>query len=245
MEDVAEFQTKLGMVVELTVNVKSVCDITVEMKPFITSAYKRSAPKIVELPLPDEELKSSSSESKDSDEVGEKKKKKKTKTVKTETAQYENSSTAQKSSLSITPPSAVLTFTSDNRVLIEADKTYTGTKEILAYVRLQVGKPPQTGKVPFEALKKHPNSVFYDITRLFATDFDPDHPDPAWHFKTSRDADGKVIVSTPKATTYPLVLLGVVIQSTLLYIREHTKSEITSLGLKLPQVRYYDDCNNN
>uniref|UniRef100_A0A7E4WCQ9 ATP-dependent DNA helicase n=1 Tax=Panagrellus redivivus TaxID=6233 RepID=A0A7E4WCQ9_PANRE len=130
-------------------------------------------------------------------------------------------------------PSTILTFTSDNRVVIETDETYTGNSEIRAYVRLQSGQPPQTGKVPFTALKMHPVSAFYDITRLLATDFDPDHPDPAWSFKTSRDTDGKVIVYTRNTTTYQLVLFGVVIRSTLLYIRKHTKSDITSLGIKL------------
>uniref|UniRef100_A0A7E4UU50 Ubiquitin-like domain-containing protein n=1 Tax=Panagrellus redivivus TaxID=6233 RepID=A0A7E4UU50_PANRE len=89
-----------------------------------------------------------------------------------------NSLDAALSQLKLDPsPKTVLTFTSDNRLLIEAGKTYTGDKEILAYVRLQSGKSSEVGQHAFTALKTHPGSVFYDITRLLATDFDPDHPD--------------------------------------------------------------------
>uniref|UniRef100_A0A7E4V6Q5 Cadherin domain-containing protein n=1 Tax=Panagrellus redivivus TaxID=6233 RepID=A0A7E4V6Q5_PANRE len=133
------------------------------------------------------------------------------------------------------PPKTVLTFTSDNRVLIEADETYTGDKEVLAYVRLQGGKPPQVGKEAFDALKKYPDSVYYDITRLMATDFDPNYPHPMWSFKTTRDADGKVVIrGSDNVETLPIVLFGLVVNSTLLYIKEHLKSDVTHVGIRLP-----------
>uniref|UniRef100_A0A7E4VSI4 RRM domain-containing protein n=1 Tax=Panagrellus redivivus TaxID=6233 RepID=A0A7E4VSI4_PANRE len=125
------------------------------------------------------------------------------------------------------PPTTILTFTSDNRVLIEADETYTGDTEVLAYVRLQSGKVPKVGRQAFDALKKHPCSVFYDIPRLLATDFDPDRPDPSWGFKTTRDADGKVLVHGGDGiTTFPIVLFGSVVMGTLKYIKQHLKSEV-------------------
>uniref|UniRef100_A0A7E4ULN9 DNA helicase n=1 Tax=Panagrellus redivivus TaxID=6233 RepID=A0A7E4ULN9_PANRE len=66
------------------------------------------------------------------------------------------------SQLKLNPPSTtVLTFTSDNLVQINAGKTYTGDKEIPAYVRLQSGRAPEVGQKAFDALKKHPGSVFY------------------------------------------------------------------------------------
>uniref|UniRef100_A0A7E4UMI5 Piwi domain-containing protein n=1 Tax=Panagrellus redivivus TaxID=6233 RepID=A0A7E4UMI5_PANRE len=66
------------------------------------------------------------------------------------------------SQLKLDPPSTtVLTFTSDNLVLIEANKTFTGDKEIPAYVRLQSGRAPEVGQKAFDALKKHPGSIFY------------------------------------------------------------------------------------
>uniref|UniRef100_A0A7E4ZUT4 Early transcription factor 82 kDa subunit n=1 Tax=Panagrellus redivivus TaxID=6233 RepID=A0A7E4ZUT4_PANRE len=133
------------------------------------------------------------------------------------------------------PFMTILTFTSDNRVLIEADTSYTGNKEVLAYVRLQIGKVPEVGKHAFDALKKDRKSVFYGLTRLLAADFDPDHPDPSWRFKTARDADGQVVIRGRNGVvTFPIVLFGLVVRSTLLYIQEHVESEITSLGIRLP-----------
>uniref|UniRef100_A0A7E4ULN7 BPI2 domain-containing protein n=2 Tax=Panagrellus redivivus TaxID=6233 RepID=A0A7E4ULN7_PANRE len=130
------------------------------------------------------------------------------------------------------PITTVLTFICDNRVLIKAEETYTGNKEVLAYVRLQTGKVPEVGKRAFDALKKDRKSVFYDITRLLATDFDPD---PSWRFKTSRNTDGKVVIRGSNGViTFPIVLFGLVVRSTLLYIQEHVKSEITSLGIRFP-----------
>uniref|UniRef100_A0A7E4W1L3 Tudor domain-containing protein n=1 Tax=Panagrellus redivivus TaxID=6233 RepID=A0A7E4W1L3_PANRE len=248
MEELEEYEVWPGMIVEFTITVNSACDVTVDMLPFMPGYYQRRAPEIEELPMLDDDSKSSSVEVKSNVEVKKaeevddkkKKKRKKKKHAKTETTEPENLPTTLESGMSQLKldlsPSVVLTFTSDNRVIIKADDTYTGDKEVLAYVRLQNGKPPQSGKLPFIALKKHPSSVFYDITRLLATDFDPDHPDPAWGFKTSRDANGKVIVCTrtDNITTFPIVLFGIVVRSVLLYIREHTKSDITSLGIKLP-----------
>uniref|UniRef100_A0A7E4V6C0 VWFA domain-containing protein n=1 Tax=Panagrellus redivivus TaxID=6233 RepID=A0A7E4V6C0_PANRE len=133
------------------------------------------------------------------------------------------------------PPKTILTFTSDNRVLINADGTYTGTKEVLAYVRLQDGKAPEVGQKAFDALKEHPDSVYYDITRLLATDFNPHHPNPSWRFKTSRHADGKLVIRGGDGiVTFPIVLFGLVVRSTLLYIQEHVKSEVALLGIRLP-----------
>uniref|UniRef100_A0A7E4UT58 Ubiquitin-like domain-containing protein n=1 Tax=Panagrellus redivivus TaxID=6233 RepID=A0A7E4UT58_PANRE len=147
-----------------------------------------------------------------------------------------NSLDAALSQLKLDPsPKTVLTFTSDNRLLIEASKTYTGDKEILAYVRLQSGKSSEVGQHASTALKTHPGFVFYDITRLLATDFDPDHPDPSWNFKTTRDVDGKVLVHGDDGiTTHPIVLFGLVVNSTLLYIKEHIQSEVSELGIRLP-----------
>uniref|UniRef100_A0A7E4V6A6 Piwi domain-containing protein n=1 Tax=Panagrellus redivivus TaxID=6233 RepID=A0A7E4V6A6_PANRE len=133
------------------------------------------------------------------------------------------------------PPATILTFTSDNRVLIEADETYTGDYEVLAYVRLRNGKAPQVGKRAFNALKGDPNSVFYDITRLLSFDFDPNHPHPMWSFKTTRGADGKVVIhGGDNIKTTPIVLFGLVVNSTLLYIQEHSESDVTTLGIQLP-----------
>uniref|UniRef100_A0A7E4ZTY6 Guanylate cyclase n=1 Tax=Panagrellus redivivus TaxID=6233 RepID=A0A7E4ZTY6_PANRE len=133
------------------------------------------------------------------------------------------------------PPTTVLTFTSDNRVLIKADETYTGVTQLLAYVRLEAGAAPIVGQQAFDALKTHPKSVFYGITRLLAIDFDPAHPDPSWTFKTSRDADGKLLIhGGDDIVTLPIVLFGLVVNSTLLYIREHQKSEVTELCIRLP-----------
>uniref|UniRef100_A0A7E4V7U0 Protein kinase domain-containing protein n=1 Tax=Panagrellus redivivus TaxID=6233 RepID=A0A7E4V7U0_PANRE len=132
-------------------------------------------------------------------------------------------------------PTAILTFTSDNRVLIEAGETYTGVKELLAYVRLRSGKVPQVGRQAFDALKKHPGSVFYDITRLLATDFDPSHADPTWRFKTTRDADGKLLVhGGDNIVTFPIVLFGLVVRSTLLYIQGHLNAVVAAAGIRLP-----------
>uniref|UniRef100_A0A7E4V6H6 ATP-dependent DNA helicase n=1 Tax=Panagrellus redivivus TaxID=6233 RepID=A0A7E4V6H6_PANRE len=133
------------------------------------------------------------------------------------------------------PPTTILTFTSDNRVLIKADETYTGVTQLLAYVRLQAGTAPIIGQQAFDALKTHPESVFYAITRLMATDFDPAYSDPSWRFKTTRDADGKLVIhGGGDIVTLPIVLFGLVVNSTLLYIKEHQKSEVTELGIRLP-----------
>uniref|UniRef100_A0A7E5A075 Uroporphyrinogen-III synthase n=1 Tax=Panagrellus redivivus TaxID=6233 RepID=A0A7E5A075_PANRE len=140
------------------------------------------------------------------------------------------------------PPTTILTFTSDNRVLIKADATYTGDKEILAYVRLQSGKAPHVGKGALDALQKYPGSVFYAITRLLAVNFDPAHPDPLWRFKTSRDTDGKVLIHGDDGiTTFPIVLFGLVVRSTLLYIKKHIQSEVTELGIRLPSGAVIND----
>uniref|UniRef100_A0A7E4ULP0 DNA helicase n=1 Tax=Panagrellus redivivus TaxID=6233 RepID=A0A7E4ULP0_PANRE len=157
------------------------------------------------------------------------------------------------SQLKLDPPSTTdLTFTSDNRVLINAGKTYFGDKVIPAYVRLQNGMAPEVGQKAFDALKKHPGSVFYgwlifrtyfwfntvtflDITRLLAADFDPDHPDPSWRFKTTRDSDGKVLVhGDDDVVTLPIVLFGMIVKCTLIYIKEHQKSHVPILGIRLP-----------
>uniref|UniRef100_A0A7E4W2I5 CRAL-TRIO domain-containing protein n=1 Tax=Panagrellus redivivus TaxID=6233 RepID=A0A7E4W2I5_PANRE len=151
---------------------------------------------------------------------------------------------AELSQLRLDPqPKAILTFTPDNRILIQThDETYTGDKEVLAYVRLQVGKPPIVGGRAFAALKKHPDSVFYGITRLLAIDFDPDHPDPSWTFKTSRDTDGKVhIHGGDDMTMSPIFLFGLVVKSTLLYIRENLKSDVTTLEIRLPAGSFICD----
>uniref|UniRef100_A0A7E4V6D2 RNA helicase n=2 Tax=Panagrellus redivivus TaxID=6233 RepID=A0A7E4V6D2_PANRE len=133
------------------------------------------------------------------------------------------------------PPTTILTFTSDNRAMIEADETYTGDAEVLAYVRLRSRKVPQVGKQAFSALKRHPHSVFYDITRLLATDFDPNYPHPMWSFKTTRGGDGKVVIhGGGNIKTTPIVLFGLVVNSTLLYIKEHIESDVTTLGIQLP-----------
>uniref|UniRef100_A0A7E5A0Q4 DET1 homolog n=1 Tax=Panagrellus redivivus TaxID=6233 RepID=A0A7E5A0Q4_PANRE len=154
-------------------------------------------------------------------------------------APIENGSIAlprELSQLKLDPlPTTVLTFTSDNRVLIKADTTYTGNKDVFAYVRLQDGIAPMVGQQAFDALQTHPNSVFYDVTRLLAVDFDPAHPDPSWRFKTSSDTDGKVLIhGSDGITTFPIVLFGLVVKSTLLYIKEHVQSEINELGIRLP-----------
>uniref|UniRef100_A0A7E4V7V4 DNA topoisomerase n=1 Tax=Panagrellus redivivus TaxID=6233 RepID=A0A7E4V7V4_PANRE len=139
-------------------------------------------------------------------------------------------------------PTTILTFTSDNRVLINAGKTYAGVKEVPAYVRLQSGMAPEVGQKAFDALKEHPDSVFYDITRLLATDFDSAHPDPSWRFNTSRGGDGKVLVrGGNNITTFPIVLFGLVVNSTLKYIKEHQKSEVTELGIRLPSGSVISD----
>uniref|UniRef100_A0A7E4V6F1 VWFA domain-containing protein n=1 Tax=Panagrellus redivivus TaxID=6233 RepID=A0A7E4V6F1_PANRE len=132
-------------------------------------------------------------------------------------------------------PTIILAFTSDNRVLIEADESYTGDKQLLAYVRLQSGKPPIVGKDAFDALQTHPDSVFYDIIRLLAEDFDPDYPHPLWSFKTTRGADGKLLVhGGNNVVTLPIVLFGLVVNSTLLYIKEHMTIGIPFVGIRLP-----------
>uniref|UniRef100_A0A7E5A0P9 Lactamase_B domain-containing protein n=1 Tax=Panagrellus redivivus TaxID=6233 RepID=A0A7E5A0P9_PANRE len=141
------------------------------------------------------------------------------------------------------PPSeTVLTFTNDNRVLIQTGQTYVGDKEILAYVRLRRGMAPEVGKCAFDALKWNPDSVFYDITRLLAIDFNPDQPDPEWRFQTSRDTDGNTVISTKGGiTTFPIVLFGLVVRSTQLYIQKHSKFFVTSLGLRLPEGSVISD----
>uniref|UniRef100_A0A7E4VE66 Molybdopterin molybdotransferase n=1 Tax=Panagrellus redivivus TaxID=6233 RepID=A0A7E4VE66_PANRE len=132
-------------------------------------------------------------------------------------------------------PTTILNFTSDNRVLIKADETYTGVKEVLAYVLLQDGKPPMIGQQAFDALKKNRDSVFYDLTRLLATDFNPSRPNPAWGFKTTRNTDGKVVIhGGGNVITFPIVLFGLVVKSTLLYIQKHMESDVTALGIRLP-----------
>uniref|UniRef100_A0A7E4V7K2 LLGL domain-containing protein n=1 Tax=Panagrellus redivivus TaxID=6233 RepID=A0A7E4V7K2_PANRE len=144
------------------------------------------------------------------------------------------------------PPTTILTFTSDNRVLIKADETYTGVTQLLAYVRLEAGTAPIVGQQAFDALKTHPESVFYGITRLMATDFDPAHPDPSWRFKTSIDTDGKVLIhGGDNITTLPIVLFGLVVNSTLLYIKEHQKCEVTELGIRLPSGSVISDTDLN
>uniref|UniRef100_A0A7E4UMN2 IgGFc_binding domain-containing protein n=1 Tax=Panagrellus redivivus TaxID=6233 RepID=A0A7E4UMN2_PANRE len=128
-----------------------------------------------------------------------------------------------------------LTFTSDNRVLIEAGETYTGDKELLAYVHLESGKAPEVGQKAFDALKEYPGFVFYDVTRLMAADFDPDHPDPSWHFKTTRDFDGKVLVhGDDELVTLPIVLFGFIVKCIQNNIKEHQKSDVPILGILLP-----------
>uniref|UniRef100_A0A7E4V6K1 AMP-binding domain-containing protein n=1 Tax=Panagrellus redivivus TaxID=6233 RepID=A0A7E4V6K1_PANRE len=134
------------------------------------------------------------------------------------------------------PPTTILTFTSDNRILIESDETYTGNAEVPAYVRLLPGKAPQTLKQAYNYLPKAPkSSVCYDIPRLLARDFNPDQPDPSWAFKTSRDTDGKVIVHAGfNLTALPIVLFGLLVQSTFQYIQKQQTSPIAVLGIKLP-----------
>uniref|UniRef100_A0A7E4VFD5 Uncharacterized protein n=1 Tax=Panagrellus redivivus TaxID=6233 RepID=A0A7E4VFD5_PANRE len=81
--------------------------------------------------------------------------KKKNKSIKTEATEAK----------AITP-SAVLTFTMDNRVLIKADRSFRGDMEVLAYVRLSYDKPPQTGTVPYEALGKREGAKFTQTSRV-------------------------------------------------------------------------------
>uniref|UniRef100_A0A7E4V6D1 Non-specific protein-tyrosine kinase n=1 Tax=Panagrellus redivivus TaxID=6233 RepID=A0A7E4V6D1_PANRE len=133
------------------------------------------------------------------------------------------------------PPATILKFTSDNRVLIEADESYTGEKQLLAYVRLQGGKAPIVGKDAFDALRTSPDSVFYDIIRLLADDFDPDYPHPSWRFKATRGTDGKLLIhGGNNIFTLPIVLFGLVVNSTLLYIRGHLAAVIHTVGIRLP-----------
>uniref|UniRef100_A0A7E4V695 A2M domain-containing protein n=1 Tax=Panagrellus redivivus TaxID=6233 RepID=A0A7E4V695_PANRE len=129
----------------------------------------------------------------------------------------------------------ILTFTCDNRVLIQTDETYTGVKEVLAYVRLEAGMAPIVGQQAFDALKTRPESVFYGITRLLATDFDPDHPDPSWRFKTTRNSDGKLLIhGSDDFTMFPIFLFGLVVKSTLKYIEKNSNFEVASAGIRLP-----------
>uniref|UniRef100_A0A7E4ZX88 Reverse transcriptase domain-containing protein n=1 Tax=Panagrellus redivivus TaxID=6233 RepID=A0A7E4ZX88_PANRE len=74
-----------------------------------------------------------------------------------------------------------------------------------------------------------------DVTRLLATDFDPERPDSSWGFTTSRDTDGIVLVHGGDGiTTLPIVLFGSIVMGTVKYIKEHIKAEVSTLGIRLP-----------
>uniref|UniRef100_A0A7E4VBE7 Glyceraldehyde-3-phosphate dehydrogenase n=1 Tax=Panagrellus redivivus TaxID=6233 RepID=A0A7E4VBE7_PANRE len=89
------------------------------------------------------------------------------------------------------------------------------------------------GKDAFDALSTHPETVFYDVTRLLATDFDPNQPNPSWAFKATRNADGKIVVRGASGiATYPIIVFGLIVRSTLLYIQTYQNSEVAALGIR-------------
>uniref|UniRef100_A0A7E4V5J7 Glycos_transf_1 domain-containing protein n=1 Tax=Panagrellus redivivus TaxID=6233 RepID=A0A7E4V5J7_PANRE len=127
-------------------------------------------------------------------------------------------------------PSTVFEFTTDNRVLVRSDAVEG--LEYPAYVSFVDGVIVGEGAVSLQ--NQHPDLVVYDIHRMLSTDFDPDHPDPSWAFKTSRGGDGEVTVHMGQSSTTAIVCFGLIVSAVKKSVESATGHGLTEIGIKLP-----------
>uniref|UniRef100_A0A7E4W2P3 Spheroidin n=1 Tax=Panagrellus redivivus TaxID=6233 RepID=A0A7E4W2P3_PANRE len=162
------------------------------------------------------------------------------------TAASESSEAAQPTqedtfnSITVSSPDISFTFTLDNRILVNAGSDYTGESELSAYFRMKISKFGPiviVGKKAKKAQKKHPNMVIYDIPGLLAADSNETHVNSEWTFDTSRTADGTLLIHLGNGTfTSPVPLFSSVVQSALLYVKEHVTNDVKVVGIKLPEA---------
>uniref|UniRef100_A0A7E4W3C3 FERM domain-containing protein n=1 Tax=Panagrellus redivivus TaxID=6233 RepID=A0A7E4W3C3_PANRE len=144
-------------------------------------------------------------------------------------------------------PEVIFTFTANNRILVNAGPDYTGDSEFAAYFRMESSKfgPIVTvGEKAKAAYKKHPKTVIYDIPGLLAADSDLSNENLTWSFKTSRAADGTLLIHLgDNACTSPVPLFASVVKSALLHVKEHLTENVKSVGIRLPEASIISEDN--
>uniref|UniRef100_A0A7E4ZW74 DNA helicase n=1 Tax=Panagrellus redivivus TaxID=6233 RepID=A0A7E4ZW74_PANRE len=127
-------------------------------------------------------------------------------------------------------PATVFEFTADNRVVVKTE--VTDKMEYPAYVSF--GSNIVVGETALQFHKENAGMVVYDIHRFFDADFNPEHSDPSWSFKTSPGKDNETIIHIGESKTTSTVCFGTIVSAIKRDVESREDRTLSEIAIRMP-----------